>query len=235
MFLTIVIILIVSISFFLAYRSMKDYQEKPHKKVPHGIFLVQNPQSFNESILTDIYQKAKSHGSIISIEKLYKGPEKALVLFGPISILQQYPHLHLLELEDYTHKLSESHIRCIEIGYKDKAYKQLILDATRLTPPVVIDHESRLFYQFVCQPNHTPSTYQVTFRIAIITSNQPQREEIFQKAIGRIQLFTNLTRKLKPQTSRQLFQNYKHRSIIPSEVEKFEFTSTQLFSLINSL
>src|SRR3989344_1433133 len=158
----IIFLTIVIISLFLAYRSMKDYQDVPEDlNIEMGLFLIRYPEGINGEILSHLYQFAKTKRSIISLEKLNKSGEKALVIFGPKDLQKDFPNLNLLELEDYLQnpvgtqdlnstKTSVNNTLAWNIMGKKDPKKELVLaegfSITNLS-------ENQSFYlQIVCSP-----------------------------------------------------------------------------------
>ncbi|EKD84968.1 MAG: hypothetical protein ACD_38C00123G0003, partial [uncultured bacterium] len=84
----ILFLLIIGISFILAFRSMKDYQEIPKaSKVEYGLFLIRRTDSFDAGVLGSIGKFMLDNSLIISLERLFKGNKAALTIFGPKEIL----------------------------------------------------------------------------------------------------------------------------------------------------
>lgn len=111
--------LVVAISFVLALKSMVDYQEIPaHAGEEYSLFLIKRPQELSVDLLSSLHHKLLAEGLIISFERLIKGSQAALVVYGPKTLLSQYKHtLDLLELEDYTN-VDPRHISAWEVGIK---------------------------------------------------------------------------------------------------------------------
>lgn len=95
-------LLIIGISIFLAYISMRDIYDLPEGGDVYGLFLIKNPKGLTTEVLREIQKGIKHHNQIISLERLYKGSKSALVTFGPRRILSKFVSLDLKELEDYT-------------------------------------------------------------------------------------------------------------------------------------
>lgn len=116
----ILFLLIVAISFILAIRSMKDYQEVPQKlKQEYGLFLIRRTNNFNAQVLDAILKLITAEGLIVSIERLFKGNETTLTVFGPKTQLNKFSaELGLLELEDYAADLETKDISVWELGVK---------------------------------------------------------------------------------------------------------------------
>lgn len=114
-------LLVIAISFVLALRSMRDYQDIPQKtKEEYSLFLIRQPGNFNSQTLDDIGKSMLADGLIISLERLFKGSQAALTIFGPKRILSQFMEsLNLLELEDYTEGYSSSDVSIWEMGAKN--------------------------------------------------------------------------------------------------------------------
>jgi len=104
-FYLLLFILILAVSFLLAYRSMKDYDKKNHFPEKVGsLYLIRNPKALDSQTIELIANKAALKRVSFSIERLYKGNKSALVIFGlPVLFEEIYQKLDLLELEDYVH------------------------------------------------------------------------------------------------------------------------------------
>lgn len=89
--------IIIGVSAYFAYLSMKDFYELPEGRV-YGLFLLRNPNALNLGNLN----KLQSLGIILSIERLYRGSKSALVLYAPKETIAKFPDLKPLELEDYS-------------------------------------------------------------------------------------------------------------------------------------
>ncbi|TSC66298.1 MAG: Uncharacterized protein CEO21_226 [Microgenomates group bacterium Gr01-1014_80] len=98
----ILFFIILSVSFVLAYSSMRDYQEVPASEKEYSLYLIRKPQFLTSQLLGALINLSK--GKIISLERLFKGESSALVIFGPRKVLEGHfsEILGLLELEDYT-------------------------------------------------------------------------------------------------------------------------------------
>lgn len=99
--------IILLLSFILAFFSMKDYQEIPSQGREYSVYLIRKPQFLSVQILNTLLDLSK--GKVIALERLFKGKNSALVIFGPRNILENRfsELLGLLELEDYTRVVGE--------------------------------------------------------------------------------------------------------------------------------
>lgn len=124
MILWIVLFLgIITASFYLALRSMRSYQEKPeHFSYPYALYLIQNPRHLTADTLQKLYQALLPKRALISFERLSKGSRQALVVFGPVPIMEPFiGDLGLLELEDYTAQTNPQQVQALEFGSAQKS------------------------------------------------------------------------------------------------------------------
>lgn len=242
----ILFIIIVATSAFLAFRSMKNYQEIPHPKQGFSLFLVRNKDQFNLDVLNKLYFLAQTSDSFFSIERLFKGSQSALLIFGPKSILLTQPQLNLLELEDYLYndmgeepfsnlqkKTNKNDSYTIAIEPKNNPKKQLnvkngFLKLLDLYP------EQYFFWQVVCFPvkgNLNP--FQVTVRAMVADSDLHQRVELVKKMTAHITEFTGLPSDNKNAPPSVLYDDFRNRSLIPKEVSAFVLDSEEVLNLLS--
>ena len=107
-FWIIIFIIVIFISLILAVLSMKDYSKI--QKIPnieYGLFLIRRTSHLSLEILNNIWTDLEN--DLVSFEKLFKGEESALLIYGPKDLLKSfYFELNLLELEDYIPKDEDS-------------------------------------------------------------------------------------------------------------------------------
>lgn len=116
-------VLMVALSYVLAAKSMKDYQEVISEKGEYGLFLIRNRGGLTNELLHSIHNELLSSGLNISFERVFRGNESALLVFGPHNLLAKFNTvLNLLELEDYT-KIDIDTSLAWEIGIKEKGQK----------------------------------------------------------------------------------------------------------------
>lgn len=103
----LIFIIILLVSLILSIRSMKDYQQTfLDSKVVYGLFLVRKSAFITQDFLDSLSKRLNR--SLISFERLFKGNETTLLIYGPREILLKfYPQLDLLEIEDYAVKRAE--------------------------------------------------------------------------------------------------------------------------------
>lgn len=180
------IFLIIAVSFVLALRSMKDYQEIPQQSLRYGLFLIRRTENFNLSLVDNIRKLAEEDGLIVSIERLFKGKQSALTIFGPKKILEKFTlELSLLELEDYAGKIDNKDIIVWEIGVKEN---------NKLNFPL-LDGEGQFFLQIVLGKG------QVQIRVAALVAALQN-------------LGTGAVKIPRPYSQEAMINFYKSRSLI---------------------
>lgn len=113
----VLFITVLIISFLLALHSMRDYQEIPSPS-RYGLFLIRNPKALNTRVINNFHEDFLKHNLVLSFERLFKGNQSTLLIFGPREIADLYDMLDLLELEDYT-DLNPGRISAWEVGVRE--------------------------------------------------------------------------------------------------------------------
>lgn len=173
-------LIIVGISFVMAFRSMRDYQEIPGTlKLEYGLFLIRNLQNFNPAVLENLGREIVEKGLVVGVERLFKGSESALTIFGPKKILEGFRiQLGLLELEDYTRNFDSNDFVVWEMGVKDKKnFNPANLNNIFSNLPK-IEQEDQFFWQVILGPafRKTEGTFQTQIRAAF-HSQDPFRKK----------------------------------------------------------
>ncbi len=205
--------LVLSLSFVLAARSMRDFDDIHALGEPYSLFLIRKPKSLNKQLLSSIQDSLKS-GQVLSFERLFKGSEAALVIFGPMKLLAGYNSLDLLELEDYTNVNPETISAC-SVGIKN-------LDQLKLAPPHLSSQE-QFWWQL---------TLSHQFRVqikAVLVSDAPQRNiyDVLQNLAP-----LNLEgAKTKAFSEAQILEAYQKRSLL-SEGKKLVISAEEVLQLL---
>ena len=168
----ILFLLVVGISFLLALRSMRDYQEIPQTKTTeYGLFRIRQIENFDENILNSLREHINAESLILSIERLFKGKQTALVVFGPKKVLGNFAdRLNLLELEDYAADLNHEDTSTWEIGMKNsKNISSENLNNIFKNMPELAG-EDQFFWQVVLGKNQTQ------IRAAFFNKDSQRRE-----------------------------------------------------------
>ncbi len=146
---------VVITSFYLALRSMRSYQEKPeHFSYPYALYLIQEKRNLTEDCLNQLYQALLPKRALISFERLAKGSRNALVVYGPVPLLQPFiGDLGLLELEDYTAQTNPQDLQALEFGSSHTSGKFQTEQALQYLVNE-LQAEDETWLQLVLQPLH---------------------------------------------------------------------------------
>lgn len=204
----ILFLLIVAISFLLAYRSMKDFREIP-KGDQYSLFLIRQPHSLNKDLLEQLWNDSLQEGQILSLERLFKGRSSALVVFGSKRILTKYTNLlNLVELEDYTNCDQQS-LTIWEIRIKDPT--KLENASIFLNFPHLQESE-QVFWQLVLQAKRgADKIFSGQLRAVVLTPDTKRRRQLttsLQDLNGAI-----LLKVPRPFSLSKMFEFYQKRSL----------------------
>lgn len=238
----ILFIVVVIISLFLAFRSMKDYQENPQeaKHLTFALYLISQKNLIDEEVLKRIYQFSLKLNTIISFEFLKRGSDNALVVYAPTEFLTQFSALAPVELEDYLEnpgkngnptKLSVNNSIAWAITAKSNPKKSLVIteDFFKLD----LGEDQGFYLQAVCLGHPKQAdTFQVTIRAIIFDKDPNNRVALAKTITEKIQNNTNLSSKRKEEPTLQVFQDYQKRTLIPKEVSEFPLTVDEIKALI---
>lgn len=201
-------LLVIAVSFILALQSMRDYQNIPQQsKAEYGLFLIRQTEKFSSKALDSIREILREDANlIVSIERLFRGSEAALTIFGPKKILDKFAsEFSLLELEDYTQNLESQHISVWEVGVIDAGqFKSGSLDNIFDNLPV-LESEEQFFWQVVIGRDQTQ------IRAAIYSRDPARRQTLapyFQNLAS-----GQLIKIPKPFSSEQMITFYRLRSL----------------------
>jgi len=232
----IIILAIIVVSFFLAIRSMRTYKEIPTTKYPYGVFLIQNESLvFEDGILNKLYEFCSQSNAIVSLERLFNGPQKALVLFAPQNIGQYIPELALLEIEDYLAKNTSKTIdknNAVVWSIKPKDESKLILKS-EFMKNIQLEEKQNFFWQIIMTAAKEDFHFQVNIRAMIIDPEVQKRVELAKTINSYITEFSSLEKNPKSSDSiTLLFDEYQKRVITPSEAEGFILSSQTIKQLL---
>lgn len=205
--------LVVAISFVLAFMSMRDYRDIPQtSKDEYGLFLIRQTGNLNAETLRSLGYLMLSNGLIVSIERLFKGPQAALTIFGPRRILDKYTErLNLLELEDYTDGLLSSYISIWEEGVRT-TNEQSQNVSNIFESLAKLGAEDQFFWQIILGAKKGDElTFQTQIRAAVYARDVVRKTQLvsmFQN-LG----FGSLVMIPKPFSIDQMMEFFKSRSL----------------------
>lgn len=211
-------ILVVAIAFILAFRSMKDFQQIPFSSDEYSLFLIRNTSALDKNILSLIHEQLVNSNFIISLERLIKGHQSALVLFGPVKFLDKFKNaLNLLELEDYT-KVNWEEISAWEVAVKK--HGQISLENGKIWQnlPQFLDSE-KLFWQLILKGKKgklNQPKFQTQIRVIISSEDASKRKEVSDIFLKDLKS-RNLLKVPKSFSDAQILDFYKKRSFTKSD------------------
>ncbi len=193
---------------------MKDFLEIPSLSI-NSLFLIRNPNSLDLRLL-EIIKNKFNRGQIISFERLFKGNQSALVVFGPKELVS-LTDLDLLELEDFTNVNPEK-TTAWEVTYKGEIPANIFADL----PP--LKSTEQFWWQISLQIKKDQFRSQIR---AVLVS---ERSELVKP----LQNLSNgkLIKKPRPLTSAQILDNFKKRTILPLGENLVGLDTTQILKLI---
>lgn len=211
-------LLVVAISFVLAYQSISDFQDIPGQKdEEYSLFLVRLFSGLTAEILNSIHQDIVKEGLIISLERLFKGRKSALVIFGPRQVLLKYAHLlNLLELEDYTN-VDREFVQAWEVDMKNvnRAYFDLSLS-----------EDEQVWWQLTLKAKKMEFISQIR---ASVFAKDPSRRKDLSEALKNARGFAKIP---KPFSSSQIFDFYHQRSLTLKDAQHFLTTEEIVKTLV---
>lgn len=241
---TPVILAVGVVSFFLALRSMKDYEELPKGNINYSLYLIGQPQNFNRSTLEKIYQQSFRIKTQVSFEKLIRGEDKVLTVFLPEGVATSFPELGLLPIEDYISptlkpgkfSLKQSYVWSMEIPKNNLGFIRGIWDQINL-------REDQFFsFQIVAFPeqgkqslrsDELKDNFQVTLRGLVSFPESVKRVETVKTVQEILSKNSNLKVSTKGKNTALLFENFFRRTFVPKEVLKTHISSGELFNILS--
>lgn len=211
-------LIIVGISFILAFRSMKNYQESPQKiGDEYGLFLIRRVDNLNAGLLNSIRNQMVIRHATLSFERLFKGRRAALAVSGPKKILGDLTEqLGLLELEDYSAGLELNDVSAWEVGAKPgkplggESMGSIFQNLTEL------GEEDQFFWQIILGANNDNKNPAFKTQIrAAVYSQDPERRKKLTSMLQNLDDQTGLTKIPRPFSNDQLMGFFRARNLHP--------------------
>lgn len=215
-FFLIIFLVIIAASFILAYTSMKDFQEIPSVE-RNGVYLIQKPDALTKELLEDL--RSRSGSEVISLERLFKGKQSALVIFGQKKLLEQFSVLNLLELEDYSKMKGAK--TAWEMAIKGSFPKTNIFDSL---PD--LNSDEQFWFQLLVR--NKSRDWQGTIRAVVLSDNEAHRKELS----GKLQTLANIVKVPRPLTSEQIYNSFTKRAFAPALQNPFPISSDQILKIL---
>lgn len=234
MLIWIVLFLLVSmVAFVLALKSMEDFTENSHHlSTAYSVFLVRKAEAITPELLDKLFKLLSVQSLIISFEKLANGARQALVIYGPVVILERFRNdLDLLELEEYS--------------MKDKAFVglawQLSLDEGNTKDLGKVDNNNiylkngeEIWLQVVLKPKK--DLFLSTIRV-IITGSEQDRLLQLRPTVESILQLMGLRSLPEIHDTKETIKSYQSRSLPARSVgfgESFTMTLPQALKVITT-
>ena len=229
-------------SFLLALRAMRDFQEDPDaaKNGGYGLYLIRHPHNFTLELFYKLIDQLMQ--KIASLELIQKGESFALVAFLPKQVIPNFPSLGLTEIEDYISGVenleTNEFIRSRQIDINDsftwnlEAKKKSSPElGSRLKLPFHLNLNQYFCLQVVFQP--IQDKLQLTIRSLVKDPESQNRIALIKKVKNLIDRSKGL--KNSPNLLHaQLYQDYKSRTLIPSQVSSFGVSPQQVIEFLMS-
>lgn len=197
-------LIILATSFILAYFSMRNYQDALPKG-GSGLYLVRHPAVLSQEFILKLHEALQKQHSYISLERLFKGKEEALVLFGPVTIEKKFPQLDLLELEDYTN-IAENNVNLWEMTLKEGQDLPAGRQGRSLPP---LGENEQFWLQMILRPQGGED-FQISCRAAVVSGDQRRKNMLTATLKERIGPFVFVPR---PFSSSKMLTLYKERAL----------------------
>lgn len=213
----ILFFIILAISLVLAVQSMADYETRPkHFNTLYSLFLISKENNLSNELIDKLHQDIQEKGYILSLERLFKGGKRALVIYGPSVLIKPLGEkLGLLELEDYSQKINEvgKGILVWEVGRKQVGQENLVTDNLFPVMPEMSDKEE-FWWQLVLQPvkGSGEAKFQAIVR-ALIKAEDPKRASWLQNELLAIGKTRGLAMLPQAYSAAQMVKLYQERSL----------------------
>lgn len=167
-FWLLLFVIIIIVSFLLAYQSMRDFQEGPRtSREEYGLFLIRSLPALDQKLLEDLHAQLRKKVATLSFERLTRGNQVALVVYGPKKLLQSFQGpLNLLELEDYAHQYQDN-LTVFEVAKKDQTVP---ITGNIFQNLPKLESGEQFWWQIVLQPkiNHQRKIFQGQARVGLL-------------------------------------------------------------------
>lgn len=239
-----VLSLIAIVSLALTLRSMRNFNELGQNTVPQGLFLIRNLGEFNDQTLQALHNWASAQNIFFSLERLFKGGEQALVIYGPVDLLGLLPELDLLELEDYLGQKQElSKITSTQIlGFTIPLSLGLGFIRSSFLHNLELVPTEQFFWQLMIKPLPLPENgllsdvinphFEVIARTLMYAESAQKRVDLAKKILPQIQYDFGLKDPLKPQNSTTIFDLFFNRTFEPEKVD-YHINSQEILALLD--
>jgi hypothetical protein len=235
--------IIILVSAVLAFRSMKDYEEFPNNLSLNTVFFIGNPQNLTAQSLKKLHSLFIGRKQFFSLERLNKGKERALVIFGPRDLPEILSELNLVEIEDYlasqtvlsvSDKLvnvNQTFTWLIEPKINNKKQLHVGIEIKDLQ----LGDRQKFFIQIICVPESHKGVenFQATLRVMVVDEDPMEKVALAKKIKTTLEIATGLNIHEDNFPEQKKFESFKQRSLVPKEVTQFTLNEEEIYSLIS--
>lgn len=226
---------------------MRDYEEFPEASDLNSLFYIGAPQNLTEESLKVLHNLNLANKKFFSLEKLIKGKEKALVIYGSRDLVTALPGLNLVELEDYASDASGilsdrdqqkmvnmNQVLSWLVAPKNNPQKALLV--TDELKGLIVEEDQKVFLQIVLMPigKSGENNFQSTIRVMVADNDPIKRIELAKRTERTINASTGLNKYEDNFPEGKRFDSYKLRTLIPKEVSEFYLSSAEVMSLLKA-
>lgn len=235
--------IIILVSAVLAFRSMKDYEEFPGSENINSLFFVANLQNFTENSLKKLHKSLLSSKQFFSLERLNKGRERVLVIFGPREIPEILPELKLVEIEDYLadpNSLEQKPDKKVSVNHaltwlvEGKPNKKPLHIGEELKN-LDLEKNQQFHIQIVAIPEAAATDlekFQSTIRVMVVEDDSFKRVALAKILTQGLEQATGLNRHQDNFPEQKKFESFKQRSLVPKEVTPCSLSCQEIYALL---
>lgn len=211
-FWILLFVLVVVISFLLAYLSMRNFPQLPgSQSLDYGLFLIRKTSSISAPMMANFHQQMIEGNFIISFERLFKGHQSTLVMFAPRVLAQNYlGHLDLVEVEDYI--TAEQKLLIFQLGIKSKTQKHSLSGLFAQFP--ILNPDEFVWWQAVLHAKKE-GIFEILPRVAFFAKDHRRQMELSHILQNLSEGF--LHKIPKPYTNEQMLKFYQDRAFVRNE------------------
>ncbi len=237
--------IIILISSVLAYRSMRDYEEFPDSVSLNALFYIGNPSNINEETLKRIHSRFTQEKHFFSLERLVKGDEKAVVLFGERQMREQFPELSLVEIEDYVGEVNllagDGNDKTVDVNQaiswliEPKSDPKKLLTIGDEFRDLKVGKDQKVFVQVILMPSERAgeTVFQATIRVMVADPDPVSRVALAKSTNDLVMRATGLKKHDDNFPEGKKFESFKQRSFIPKEVSEFTLTTQEVLDILS--
>lgn len=235
--------IIILVSAVLAFQSMKDYEEFPGSENLNSLFFVANSQNFTENSLRKLHEAFLPNKQFFSLERLNKGQERVLVIFGSRKIPEILPELKLVEIEDYLADPNSLEQKLDKKVSVNQALTWLVEGKLNKKPLHIggelknldLKKNQQFHIQIVAIPEAATTDlekFQSTIRVMVVEDDSIERVALAKKLTQDLEQATGLNRHQDNFPEQKKFESFKQRSLVPKEVTPCSLSYQEIYALL---